>query len=487
VALSSTLAWTGAIERAEAVLSDLAGKAKAQDDQLRLALALSFVRFWGRYQLEEARSGLLGALAAVDDGSDPVLVATVYEKLAGMELQTGRPGSALAYAQESARTEGIDLRSSAAALPAAAALAHLGRGADSISLVDEALPVAQAGGHPLAVATLLFTRAGALMRMGQLEAARQLAEWLRDIAVSGGYLDATGNFGVLLAEVLLRQGRSGSAGRLFLDSAGLLAEHDSFGYRPWALAGLARTRAQAGEQESAAAALDEARRLQPIHRHFDLTRYLAEVDLYTLSGLTSLAVDSAKTAAAWARDAGLVADEAQALDALVRMEPSRATAHRLGELASATDSALVHTLAGHAQALVLSDPDALLRTAQLFAEMTAWWMAAEAALAASRILERRSQTRGSHAAERSSLAYRANCDGIRAPVAEGVGGPAPLTRREREIAVQAAHGRSSKQIAEGMYLSPRTVESHLYRVYVKLGVTDRAELAAALGLHPAKV
>ena len=45
---------------------------------------------------------------------------------------------------------------------------------------------------------------------------------------------------------------------------------------------------------------------------------------------------------------------------------------------------------------------------------------------------------------------------------------------------EAAAGRSSKDIAERMYLSPRTVENHLDRGYIKLGVTDRDGLAAAL-------
>jgi DNA-binding CsgD family transcriptional regulator len=35
-----------------------------------------------------------------------------------------------------------------------------------------------------------------------------------------------------------------------------------------------------------------------------------------------------------------------------------------------------------------------------------------------------------------------------------------------------------------MVVSPRTVENHLYRAYLKLGVTDRAALAKALGLAP---
>lgn len=41
-------------------------------------------------------------------------------------------------------------------------------------------------------------------------------------------------------------------------------------------------------------------------------------------------------------------------------------------------------------------------------------------------------------------------------------------------------GRSNKEIAEQLYLSLRTVENYLHRAYEKLGVSGRAELAAAL-------
>jgi DNA-binding NarL/FixJ family response regulator len=57
---------------------------------------------------------------------------------------------------------------------------------------------------------------------------------------------------------------------------------------------------------------------------------------------------------------------------------------------------------------------------------------------------------------------------------------APLTTREREIARLAATGRTSRDIAEHLCLSPRTVETHLARVYRKLGLSSRAALANLL-------
>jgi DNA-binding CsgD family transcriptional regulator len=55
-----------------------------------------------------------------------------------------------------------------------------------------------------------------------------------------------------------------------------------------------------------------------------------------------------------------------------------------------------------------------------------------------------------------------------------------LTAQELQIAQLAAAGLSNREIGERLFLSHRTVSTHLYRVFPKLGITSRAELAGAL-------
>ncbi|WP_327088704.1 helix-turn-helix transcriptional regulator [Nonomuraea sp. NBC_01738] len=73
--------------------------------------------------------------------------------------------------------------------------------------------------------------------------------------------------------------------------------------------------------------------------------------------------------------------------------------------------------------------------------------------------------------------------------AEAPGGAAlaALTPQELRIATLVAGGASSKEVAAQLFLSPRTVEYHLYKIYPKLGITSRTELARLVVLRKAPV
>lgn len=55
-----------------------------------------------------------------------------------------------------------------------------------------------------------------------------------------------------------------------------------------------------------------------------------------------------------------------------------------------------------------------------------------------------------------------------------------LTAQELQVALMLAEGRTTRQAAAALFLSPKTVEHHLRHVYPKLGVTSREELTAAM-------
>jgi ATP/maltotriose-dependent transcriptional regulator MalT len=62
-------------------------------------------------------------------------------------------------------------------------------------------------------------------------------------------------------------------------------------------------------------------------------------------------------------------------------------------------------------------------------------------------------------------------------------GPAALTASERRVAALAADGQTNREIAQVLFVTPKTVELHLRNAYRKLGIGSRRELPAELAMR----
>jgi DNA-binding CsgD family transcriptional regulator len=80
-------------------------------------------------------------------------------------------------------------------------------------------------------------------------------------------------------------------------------------------------------------------------------------------------------------------------------------------------------------------------------------------------------------AERAARELRATGERVRKRTADA---PAQLTAREAQIARLASEGLTNPEIAAQLFMSPRTVEYHLSKVFVKLAISSRNQLHGAL-------
>jgi DNA-binding CsgD family transcriptional regulator len=137
-------------------------------------------------------------------------------------------------------------------------------------------------------------------------------------------------------------------------------------------------------------------------------------------------------------------------------------------------------LASWVVALAAEDGAALDRVGAAFQDLGALLLAVEAKAAAARAHRAAGRDASANASQEQAAALAAACQGARTP---GLGPAMPvsvLTPREREVAMLAAAHTSSREIATRLHLSVRTVDNHLGRVYAKLGVSSRAQLATLL-------
>ncbi len=164
-----------------------------------------------------------------------------------------------------------------------------------------------------------------------------------------------------------------------------------------------------------------------------------------------------------------MADRAAAAVALDAGDPDAAAKHALASAAAADDvgapveAALARTLAGRALAQAGQPERAVAELRHAASELQACG-ALRYRAAAER--ELRSLGHRVHRRTRPGQARR--------------GGVESLTARELQVARLVVDRRTNPEIAEALFLSPKTVETHMRNMFHKLDVSSRAEVARAV-------
>lgn len=205
---------------------------------------------------------------------------------------------------------------------------------------------------------------------------------------------------------------------------------------------------------------------------------VARVEAETLIGAGDPAAAAALLAAAGERAvaAGEAHSGALALDEAFVLHPTAGAAERIDALTGS--SQLVDTLAARARAVLDSDAELLVTVARRFEGMIQAGRSAQAWRQAAAVYTRNGDLDRAERAEREGSAVLGRWQAVAWPTPPSA--PDELTSREWEVARRAARRQRSREIADELGLSVRTVDNHLARVFRKLGVTRREDLAAAL-------
>jgi DNA-binding CsgD family transcriptional regulator len=319
-----------------------------------------------------------------------------------------------------------------ALLPALGACCEtLGRLAESIELLDSGVEAARLSGNAQSLALALMNRSMTATAAGDAETAVACAEESVTVAEGANTL-ATGFAAGALARALVLAGEPARALDLLLVHGGGDELPRVPGvWRVGAYEQLVLCQLGAGQREAAARTVERCRRLAA-HTQLRFPLALAE-----------------RAAAAVALDTG-----APALAA----EHSLASAAALDAVEAPVHAALARQLAGRALASS-GDRGGAIAQLERAAEAFASCGATRRRDAVERELRRLGRT-----------IYRRS----------GPSGLDTLTARELEIARLVVDRQTNAQIAAALFLSKKTVETHLRNIFGKVGVSSRVELARAV-------
>lgn len=490
--LGEALMSSGRAAEAEAVLEptytrlmDAAGSPEPPDgassaDAPILTLVAdcrSMNAYWGLADPELAYRVLQDARAVLGLADDPDLLGAE----AWMLAFDGRPHDAIALL---AAMDLAPLRARAVtAIPRTAALTLVGRTHEAVEIARAGQRErAELGPDPVAANPRLHVSGEifALTEDGRLVEACELALVVHDEAVADDDVFGMVFMGLSLGRLWLRRGRPRTALSWYRQIQPLATF-----LRPMhrlTLVGIAVASAWIDDEAAARRAVEELHDLGPGPSFLAPEVGLAEAWLAWVEGHPDQARAACFDRAAEARASGQATAELNLLLDAARLGAAKDAVERVEELAAVSQSAFAAAAASLVAGLARDDVDALAAAGAGFEGIDAQLLAGEAFVALAEARRRRGEAREATAAEHTATLLLACTEEARTPGATVASAVVPLSSREREIALLAADGVSSKAIAERLFLSVRTVNNHLGNIYTKLGVNGRGELGPALGL-----
>ncbi|MBN1173953.1 MAG: LuxR family transcriptional regulator [Micromonosporaceae bacterium] len=481
LALASTLICAGRPEESVAILDQARPLVVSERDQVNWMITRAVATYWGLGDLSTIGSLALASTQIADPRDQARAMAV--ESL--MRLHHGECASATTLARQ--------VLDNPASAPDPRALAHCtmaylraARGAPrqvvrAMGDLDSSTATLRLASPALQFA-VEFTRGTAMVLAGDLPAigATAAAEF-SGMVRAGEFRMGSGYLAILRAQAARLGGALSEAAGAAAQAAATL--HDTPLGAGLAHAERAHIAALGAHSELAAEAMTEADRtasqsMTIMYPWFEHARCWVLVSAGKLEEALSV-TDNLVTRL---RADGFATHEVVALHDIVRLgRLDEAIVERLIALSATVESQYATLVARYAGALFERDGARLLVAADGFAECGMYLYAAESAVGAVTLLRAARSPQTPRASQRVAELLE-SCQGAKTPPL-AVQRPR-LTGRERQVARLAAVGVSSKEIAEQLYLSSRTVDNHLMRVYAKLGVSGRSELAAALGILP---
>ncbi len=473
VTLAESLRWQGRHTEAEQVAGLAAAIAAPGPPRQSVDTTRALNLFHGLGRVEEAMRVLEADTGGPAGGGVTRAVAALLRILAGhpheyADLDPERLGGSSDDLQvrlwvEATRTTGLAL------------LGHIPESLDSAAAGWTALAAAETQTESSAAcAVLAFGELMALELSGRLEQHQAKMDALHELAMGRAASALDGVAALGLGSGLLAAGRPVEAVRWLTEAAATLLRSDPIGSLRLCRARQAQAHALLGDPTRARAALAGAREPSPV-RVFDPELLLAESWLAASEHRQDDAADAAIEAAALAAQLGQRPVEGRALHTAARLGRAGEMTDRLQQLSEELGDQLLHAFAVQADAAASRSGERLDDVADEFAQLGAQALAADARAQAAEAHRDAGQRRRASASAACATSLARSGGGIHTPALDGLV-PYALTGREREVAGLAAQGVSNHEIARRLVLSVRTVETHLARVYDKLGINSRVAL-----------